>query len=487
MAKLIAGAAVIQFFILGSLVWLLAKPTSGTPPHLVNAGLASPQPPTPPWTPPSPPSPPPLSSSSSAAKTTSPRRPLTPLAELESAFRAHIEQLQNPSDCSTAPLYLFTPHKFTSGIGSQLRIVANSMMQAIIAGRTFVLDDTIAHSPFIDPTRCSSRGYSCVFEPPSPCGVRDAGLGESEVAAMSELAKTEKERHGPGDQEAYKRATALLPREPLPAAVGPRVVVGRSTCFRFSPDNLTLPSAANANAVREAAVGPEWFVQQVMGYLTRPNARLAQLTEGLRRHLELPGDAEGGYAAVHMRFGDKKQEAKLHNISEYVKVLEQVTRSGGGGGGGGAAEGEEAAGGGGDQKGLLPTTVFLSTDTKSVYVELPKRMPQLRFVWVPQELFVPAGGGGAVASKIVDQIYSAEGGGNKHGAAGLARAGKLPAWLDGVAPDEGQLLMAQAQLLGEARSIVGTYTSNYGLLAHDLAAWVRIRQRRGRTPAFALL
>ena len=58
------------------------------------------------------------------------------------------------------------------------------MMQAIVAGRTFVLDDALAHSPFVDPKRCASRGYSCLFEPPSPCGVRHAGLGESEAAAV---------------------------------------------------------------------------------------------------------------------------------------------------------------------------------------------------------------------------------------------------------------------------------------------------------------
>ena len=40
------------------------------------------------------------------------------------------EALQQPADCGAAPLYLFVPHVFASGIGSQLRTVANSMMQA---------------------------------------------------------------------------------------------------------------------------------------------------------------------------------------------------------------------------------------------------------------------------------------------------------------------------------------------------------------------
>lgn len=52
------------------------------------------------------------------------------LAALEVAFREHLEALQQPADCGAAPLYLFVPHVFASGIGSQLRTVANSMMQA---------------------------------------------------------------------------------------------------------------------------------------------------------------------------------------------------------------------------------------------------------------------------------------------------------------------------------------------------------------------
>ena len=110
------------------------------------------------------------------------------LAALEVAFREHLEALQQPADCGAAPLYLFVPHVFASGIGSQLRTVANSMMQAraaphpraagcvhrfrpltahpcasvraqaVVAGRTFVLDDAIARSTFVDPRRCVSPG-----------------------------------------------------------------------------------------------------------------------------------------------------------------------------------------------------------------------------------------------------------------------------------------------------------------------------------------
>ena len=47
-----------------------------------------------------------------------------------------------------------------------------------------------------------------------------------------------------------------------------------------------------------------------MGYLARPKPSLHQLTAALRRSLALPAEAEGGYAAVHVRHGDKSSEVR---------------------------------------------------------------------------------------------------------------------------------------------------------------------------------
>lgn len=45
-----------------------------------------------------------------------------------------------------------------------------------------------------------------------------------------------------------------------------------------------------------------------MGYLARPKPSLHRLTATLRRSLALPSEADGGYAAVHVRHGDKSSE-----------------------------------------------------------------------------------------------------------------------------------------------------------------------------------
>ena len=52
------------------------------------------------------------------------------------AFRKHLRMLNSPRDCRTAPLYIFTPYAFRSGIGSVLRALANALLQASAAGRS---------------------------------------------------------------------------------------------------------------------------------------------------------------------------------------------------------------------------------------------------------------------------------------------------------------------------------------------------------------
>ena len=49
------------------------------------------------------------------------------------AFRKHLRTINSPRDCRKAPLYVFTPYAFRSGIGSVLRALANALLQASAA------------------------------------------------------------------------------------------------------------------------------------------------------------------------------------------------------------------------------------------------------------------------------------------------------------------------------------------------------------------
>ena len=77
---------------------------------------------------------------------------------------------------------------------------------------------------------------------------------------------------------------------------------------------------------------------------------------------------------------------------------------------------------------------------------------------------MPPGEGKAAAAVIVANKYASP-------AAATANAKTAKALGDDAPPfDEGQLLLAQAQLLAAGSVVVATLTSNYALLVHDLAA-----------------
>ena len=77
-----------------------------------------------------------------------------------------------------------------------------------------------------------------------------------------------------------------------------------------------------------------------------------------------------------------------------------------------------------------------------------------------------------VAAKVVEQTYGRAGSGTQsnHPTVAPAHFGAPKRDQGGALVDEGLVLLATAQLIARARSIVGTLTSNYGLLLHDLAA-----------------
>ena len=252
-------------------------------PPLPSPQSSLPLPPPPPNSPPSPPS---LPTPESAADH---ERDVA-------AFFGHLERLQNPPDCRTAPLYVFKPTKYTSGIGSQLRVIANSMLQSVALNRTFVLD--VATSTFVHPRRCKSRRYDCLFEPTSRCTLADAVATGDVVADAATIAALPANGSAPfGWLESLPSWDSSSGKSP-PSIADARVVLGRASCYRFEPTRVPLVGAAWAAA---AAHGRPtgWFITQVFRYLARPNHDLQRLTAKLASRMGL--DSGEPYGAMHIR------------------------------------------------------------------------------------------------------------------------------------------------------------------------------------------
>ena len=127
--------------------------------------------------------------------------------------------------------------------------------------------------------------------------------------------------------------------------------------------------------------------------------------------------------------GDKSQEALPHKTADYVEAF--TNHSGDG----------------------QIRRFMLASDDDEPYSRISGLLPSLTMVHVPNELWkVKPHQGKLLAAKVIENIHSSD----------AARGGAAPE------QDEGQLLMAQAYLLAGANLFVGTLTSNYGLMVHDL-------------------
>jgi len=374
---------------------------------------------------------------------TSPPSPPSPALERRAdeaqrlAFWRVLERLQNPSDCRRASVYIFLPTPYQSGLGSQMRIAANSLVHAMALRRTFVLD--AATSVYADPHRCPSRGFECFFQRASNCTAADV---------LSDLPPAPPAALEPNTSAAVQLAARLdeLPRVSLGADVPPRVISGRASCTsKLTPNEIEslhallaaeLAATAGVGAPLASAPPPDlgWYVRLASAYLGRPNAQTEALAHKLTSDLRLGGNAterrdERGYVAVHIRRGDKTaSEAVGHTTSEYAAAVQEVVRR------------------------RRLGHILLSSDDAEPYRTLPEMLQgeEAEVVYVPTNEWVrvPAAGP-LVAAKLVEYYYQ-----TKRAASPI---------------DEGMLLIAQALIFSRAAAVVGTLTSNYLLVVVELA------------------
>jgi hypothetical protein len=493
----------------------------------------------PPARPPSPPPPP-----------ASPE-PLDYELELRATFLHLVNELQNPPNCRTAPLYVYVPTAYTSGLGSQVRMMAHSMLRAILLGRTFVAD--AATSAYVHPARCPDRSYDCLFLPLSKCTLADAMADLPPNATAERLAAAETKHWferppaTEGDLSSttkqadpklreYRHRLGELRREDLPAGPDqPRVVSGRVSCLQLdAQDSERLFKVVDGHLVKEAAhaallelakrdaaasvrspggdevLRPEgtqppspppspematfmatgtseddearqsrlasppravpassWWVQQLTGgYIARPTPRVLKFADELSAQLKLMGDAglrDGkgtlqfpsvGYLGMHLRRGDKLSEAKVHETAVYARYAADLHVSTG------------------------KSTLLLASDDPEPYESLPRDLPELRIKWVPfDRLYVNPQKARLVAAKTIEALHK------DAGVRGPQLSDRMQrrAQLEG---DEGEVQLAQLVLLSRATALVGTLTSNYLLLAYEMA--VDVRAREGQPPPAVL-
>ena len=377
---------------------------------------------------------------------------------VHTAFLHHVNVLQNPANCRTAPLYVYIPTGYTSGLGSQVRQIANSLLHAVTLNRTFIVD--AATSVYIHPHRCPTRTYDCLFLPLSNCTLDDAlaDLPDSITSTFTpELSGQEKIAH--------------FPRSDVPAgAEHPRVITSRTSCFKPSDSDLVALERLSSGWTPPAV----WWHQHAVGLVARPSARIEELADRLAMELGLVSDldtstavavgADGrqrrrrGYVGMHIRRGDKVSEARIHKTASYARALIDADA---------AADDEDGT----------KRDVLLASDDPDSYKELSSQMPsRYNVARIPDDRFViQPSKGRVVAAKMVENLHRDAQRKEERGMLPTQRWSVQSKW-----GDEGEMQVAQLLLLSRASTLVGTLTSNYLLLANEMA--LRARHLRGEPP-----
>lgn len=84
-------------------------------------------------------------------------------------FQAWMHAQQHPPDCASARIYQMQDHPY--GLGSELHVQAHSLLEALAAG--FVLVPP-TRTVYVNPRRCRSGGWTCLFRPLTTCDAADA-------------------------------------------------------------------------------------------------------------------------------------------------------------------------------------------------------------------------------------------------------------------------------------------------------------------------
>lgn len=340
-------------------------------------------------------------------------------------FQEWISRMQNPHDCSTAKGTMSYNGYFRNlGIGAQLVSLKVGLLNALLQGSIYYFP----HSQYVNPVQgqgCERQSFTCYFEAPSRC-------------VEEELSSFKLDEH---------RWCALIPRRNLTRLAGLREV--HST---------------------------EWYHAQLAKYLFRPNARLRAYRDDMgRRLVGFPqrSTAESRCVALHVRRTDKFTEDKranstgsFANFARAFKSWQQWSY-------------EEPE---------RPLHAFIGSEDNATFTTLPQLLLPARSEWMPSSSFVLDSATASAFKAIKDSTIRL-----MHtyhdfieGARELERhmrrakeAAKQEAYREsGFTMDEGLALTTQMLMMSECEAFIGSFSSNVGVVVHDLMLARRIDARR---------
>ena len=149
----------------------------------------------------------------------------------EARFERFLLRHQHPPNCTAARLYLWKGARY--GFGAQMRVMANSFLDALMQGRTFVASHVTTQ--WIGARACTSQSWECSFLPLTWCTALHAfELGVLPASSPPPPARV----RGRASVKLPSRIDAaeiiMCPKGHINAgAACDRAVIGRTSCSRF--------------------------------------------------------------------------------------------------------------------------------------------------------------------------------------------------------------------------------------------------------------
>jgi len=369
-----------------------------------------------------------------------------------------------PENCSSARLAIISGTGIeVSGLGSYLNIVLSNLWRARRTGRTPILHN-ISFGDYASPQICSGGAFECYFQWKGACKLSDAGdqaEWATDLRSSTRVAAFRMEIFGDYTKNLSNHWAEMNWDSSCSSVSSPEGVI-RASCDLDPLAGHPLQQSHlfhNAEMLRAIPLQP-WVIQ----IKHRMRSVIGEIAE--------PSFGSSPYAALQFRSTFLKKVEGLRQVPEQAVKAVRLALHGFGGGARWAREADDMA------DSLAPTSssasaaqlglpvVLLESDHPGALTAFRSIAPDMRWVWLPRCIFASLQSGGSFTpgSHVMDNLRAFQ----------KANSSELSANCPAVSIlgqiDEASVMLAVAELLGDAEPLVCGFTSNVCRLAYAMAA-----------------
>jgi len=335
-------------------------------------------------------------------------------------FQQYIHNIQFQTDCTSSSTRIYKMTKHPYGLGSQIHIIAMSLLEAMVANMTFVMDWP---TEYIASSRCKSQMWTCSFLELSGC------------TSLNFDAQKARQR----EECSSRKATITLKNFDESNCLAIERRQSRSGAFlsEWLPPEGIIPILRQRAGIR-GNYGALFYLREAVRFVLRPNEGLKTFSQSLIDEIENleAGTPLKNMIGVHIRHGEDKMARPQYDVPTFAEIIYQRLE----------AQGNFSH-------------VFLASNSKKAYTDLQKELDRLEKTRginfpSPKVVFVPA------------RFFKTIGTGDKKQDPYSTLKGYDAA--KGATYDEMMAMIASVFILAHTGTFMGTMHHNFGQIVYEL-------------------